>query len=117
MSEMVDEAKAVERVAAASMDAWVRRMVETGQRPEVAGKTSADLSDSEREFAGIHATACIAAYKGALSEAGYVTVPREPTEAMLAAGEHELEDWHSDFDRAETIANCAWAAMIEAASK
>ena len=54
----------------------------------------------------IEAQAAITAYKAALADAGYVVVPREPTEEMVVAG-----------CRHENMGDMAgrWKAMINAA--
>ncbi len=51
------------------------------------------------------ARAVIKAHLTALQEAGFVVVPREPTEAMVAAAEATGDHWY--FDE-------SWAAMIAA---
>ncbi len=51
------------------------------------------------------ARTAIAAHEAALAEAGYVIVPREPTEAMIEAGAPY---------QSEAVLRCAWRAMVEA---
>jgi hypothetical protein len=55
-----------------------------------------------------HARDAIAAHKSALSDAGYVIVPREPTDAMIAIG----QGWCGEYP-AEDV----WREMIKAAPK
>lgn len=60
--------------------------------------------------------AAIEAHKAALDQAGYVIVPREPTEAMIAAGDAVLDagpsgsEWYVPSEK-------PWRAMICAAPK
>ena len=48
--------------------------------------------------------------RAALAEAGYVIVPREPTEAMLAAG------YVASWPDVEVLSDC-WRAMVAAAAE
>ncbi len=50
----------------------------------------------------------------ALAAAGYVIVPRAPTEAMLNAGVFPVDE---QFDVSLTVLAQAWRAMVEAALK
>lgn len=85
---MIDDAKVIERVKGAiweTFQMWHDGLAET----------------------------VIAAHKAALAEAGYVIVPRDPTDDMLIAG-HMAAELQFDLGQAYTK---MWSAMIEAAPK
>ena len=69
------------------------------------------LGEVERDYVREIAQVAIAAHQSALSSAGYVIVPREPTEAMWDAGDGALE-----MDYSWTLAECraVWTAMLDA---
>lgn len=90
----------IERVARAAFAAWRQRMIDTGERPDAMAMSFSDLDKSEREFALIHARAVIVAM-------------REPTEAMVSAGNHAIEPDSRLFYK--RVADEAWQAMIDAA--
>jgi hypothetical protein len=53
-----------------------------------------------------------------LNAAGYVIVPKEPTEAMCAAGAKYYHDnWQPGHAKDDTSMSFIWADMIEAAPK
>jgi hypothetical protein len=56
--------------------------------------------------------ASIERYNRALAEAGYVIVPREPTEAMYAAGKQAIGLGH---DPERNYCDHVWRAMVDAA--
>ena len=53
----------------------------------------------------------------ALSAAGYVIVPVEPTEAMCDAGAPEVASFDSRYSQGHDYARDCWEAMIRAANK
>ncbi len=71
-----------------------------------------DPSDWNSKFCLDCARAAIAAHEAALKEAGYVIVPREPTEAMRVEGSC-FGGFDGEWQRDNTIA--IWRAMIDAA--
>lgn len=78
-----------------------------------------DLAETAREAWRESARAAIAAHIAALAAAGYVIVPREPTEAMIEASNREIDfrdnaDWDG---RKSHLSSGAWRAMIDAAPK
>lgn len=58
------------------------------------------------------AEAAIAVHKAALSEAGYVIVPREPTQEMFMAAINAFHEENKGIEYAPLI---GWRSMIEAA--
>lgn len=62
----------LEKIARASFVAWRRRMTEQGRLMDLAHATFDDMSESEQEFAVLHARAVVEAM-------------REPNEVMVAA--------------------------------
>lgn len=82
-----------------------------------------DLPAREQRWMRAFALASISAHLSALTAAGYAVVPREPTKAMLLAGETASEnahdgsmstegDWIDYWDDIE-VANACYRAMIE----
>lgn len=53
----------IEKVARASFACWRQRMIDTGQKPEMEHLDWDDMSDSEQEFAFLHARAAIQAMR------------------------------------------------------
>ena len=72
-----------------------------------------ELTDDGREFWSEQARAAIEAHTQALADAGYVIVPREPTEAMELAGENIDK---VVTDRIATSKDI-WQAMIDIAGR
>lgn len=101
----------VDRVARASFACWRKRMDELGHHLDK-GRRFEDMGDSELEFAHMNARAMIEAHGAALAAAGFVIVPREPTEAMLSAVHFSAD---AEFHGASP--DYAWRAMIAAAPK
>jgi hypothetical protein len=91
----------IERIMRASFECWRKRMTKKGVLLDM-GQTFEDMSDSEQEFARLHAIAVLEAM-------------REPTDAMLHAYDDEsgcyTGFWASD--RAEILKG--YQSMIEAA--
>lgn len=84
-----------------------------------------EIDAEERDSRLREARAAIAGHEAALSESGFVIVPREPTEEMVDAGyawqcTEWPEDWHLNPEgiTSETyIAQNIWPAMLSAALK
>lgn len=77
------------------------------------------LPHEARQFTGasILSDAVIETYEAALKAAGYVIVPREPTEAMVEAGWFVISCQHpAQGSMSRGVEAEAYRAMIEAAS-
>jgi len=63
------------------------------------------------------ARAAIDAHITALTESGFVIVPREPTKEMLESGAGEVWLFNPDVDGPNAKAGDVWRAMIDEAKK